>query len=277
MVIAPIFIGGFGNRLYQLAHAFMLSDRHGTKLELHSISPLPNDSKLFYAMGVHRPEDFADFGGHKLIERPPLPSNLEELFPKLEFKKSSIDYFDEYHWIKEGSRDETFTEEFIVIHGYFFGYSNIAGYTEEVRKCFNPIIDGYLKIPPKTLGVHLRLGINTDNFIAPPLNIEYYNKILKEVNFDRIYVFTDNLERARAIIGIWKDNRDYDFYKYDFTIIENNPMYLDMLMMSKCDTLIMSSSTLSAWSGYFSKGTVYTPKRWLAQHSTDIPANWIVV
>ncbi|KKK75704.1 hypothetical protein LCGC14_2871020, partial [marine sediment metagenome] len=96
-----------------------------------------------------------------------------------------------------------------------------------------------------------------------------------EVEYSRVYVFTDNPEKAREMLSKTKFE--------NVEIIKNNPMYLDMLMLSQCDTVVMSTSTLSAWSAYLSKGKVYVPKIWLKQHLSrnhflvsDICDRWII-
>jgi len=59
-------------------------------------------------------------------------------------------------------------------------------------------------------------------------------------------------------------------------LIEGEPMYVDMLILSKCSVLLIAPSTLSAWSAYLNKNkNVYVPKIWVSHHWTnDIPQEW---
>ena len=59
-------------------------------------------------------------------------------------------------------------------------------------------------------------------------------------------------------------------------LIEGEPMYVDMLILSKCSVLLIAPSTLSAWSAYLNNNkNVYVPKIWVSHHWTnDIPQEW---
>lgn len=268
--IYPILIGGLGNRLYQIANAFRLRDRYGFDLRLYSINPLPTNLDDYRTLGVRRPEDFADFGGHPLIKKKGLPQTINELFPKLNFETIGFDSLSHERFCREEDKiDPNFNT---AVAGYFFRYSNIKDYIQELRDCFNPIIDEHIKILPKTLGLHLRLGIETDNYRCNKVSVYFYDTVNSEVEYDRVYVFTDNPQKAKEVLFKTKFE--------NVKIIENNPMYLDMLMLSQCDTVVMSVSTLSAWSAYFSKGKVYVPKIWLKQHLQghldDVCDRWII-
>ncbi len=275
--IYPILIGGLGNRLYQIANAFRLRDKYGFNLKLYSIDPLPTNFDDYRTLGVKRPEDFADFGGHKLIKKEGLPQTINELFPKLSFETIGFDNLSYERLCCEKDKiDPTFDTAVV---GYFFGYSNIKDYIQELRDCFNPIIDEHIKVPPKTLGIHLRLGIETDNYACNRVSLHFYDIVNSEVDYSRVYVFTDNPIKAKGLLLKTRFE--------NVKIIENNPMYLDMLMLSQCDTMVISTSTLSAWSAYFSKGKVFVPKIWLKQHLsryfsgicdnfTDICDRWII-
>jgi hypothetical protein len=162
--------------------------------------------------------------------------------------------------------------------GYYFGYRFIKNHIEDVRNSLNPNIDRYVnhKYPDllrkRILGIHLRLGIGSDNNPAIVVPADYYNKILEieRGNFDEIYIVSDNTEKARNFIN----NLNIDYNK--IIIIENEPMFVDMLILSKCITLIIAPSTLSAWSAYLNKhNNIYVPKIWVHHHWTsDIPKEW---
>jgi hypothetical protein len=147
-----------------------------------------------------------------------------------------------------------------------------------MRKLFNPVIDEYidknypLLSSKRVLGIHLRLGIGSDNNPAVGVPLDFYNQILQseENNFDLIYVVTDNPEKAKNFIP------NLDIKNIETIIIENEPMFVDMLILSKCTTLIIAPSTLSAWSAYLNKNNnIYVPKIWVRHHWTsNIPKEW---
>ena len=263
-MIIPLLIGGLGNRLYQLANAFRLRDKYNTELKLYSLDPLPENLANYAYLGVRRPEDFADFGGHYLNKKDGLPQTLNELFPTLNFETIAYEDLKYDRICKEGEVIDPSLDTLVL--GYYFGYSNIKDHIQELKECFNHI---KAEVPPNTLGVHLRLGIGTDNYACFNVDMNFYHIVEKETTYDQCYIFTDNVIDATEFLK----NTNFKNVK----IIENNPMYLDMLMLSKCDTVAISLSTLSAWSAYFSKGKVYVPNNWMTQHSKDIAKNWIII
>jgi hypothetical protein len=58
--------------------------------------------------------------------------------------------------------------------------------------------------------------------------------------------------------------------------IEEEPMYVDLLVLSNCKSLIIAPSTLSAWSSYMNDHkNIYVPRIWTKHHWTnDVPLEW---
>ena len=85
-----------------------------------------------------------------------------------------------------------------------------------------------------------------------------------------IYVVSDNIQKSKNFI----DNLNIKNKK--IRIIEDEPMFIDMMILSKCKILSIAPSTLSAWSAYFNKDrNIYVPKIWTSHHwTTDIPKEW---
>ena len=280
MTITPILVGGLGNRLYQLANALRLQEKFNADLKLFKIKTQPNDVMNHRSL-VLRLEDFDDFGGHTLLEKEGLPKTISELFPTLNIddepqfindilSNKQLVYENNVHLV-DGKND-------IVVMGYFFGYNFVSSQIENMRKLFNPVLDEYidknypLLSSKRVLGIHLRLGIGSDNNPAVGVPLDFYNQILQseENNFDLIYVVTDNPEKAKNFIP------NLDIKNVETIIIENEPMFVDMLILSKCTTLIIAPSTLSAWSAYLNKNNnIYVPKIWVHHHWTsNIPKEW---
>jgi hypothetical protein len=76
----------------------------------------------------------------------------------------------------------------------------------------------------------------------------------------KINIFVNNLEIDKPI-----------------KFIENEPMFVDLIILSKCNVLIIAPSTLSAWSAYLkdNQENIYVPHIWKSHHWTeDIPKSW---
>jgi len=280
MTIIPILIGGLGNRLYQIANAFRLQDLYKSNLKFYKINAKHTD--IFkYRHLVIRKSDFDDFGGHDLVVKENLPKSISEVFPNLDFE-SSPTYIDDILINKQlifesniGSINPNIDN---VVMGYFFPYSFVKDYVGRVKSYFNPNIQKYIDNKfvdlknKKVLGIHLRLGINTDNNPAIVVPNSFYNNVLKleKNNFDIIYIISDNIERSKSFM----DN--IDTFGKPIIYIENEPMFVDLLILSNCTSLIIAPSTLSAWSAYLNDHkNIYVPKIWTHHHWTnDIPSEW---
>jgi hypothetical protein len=278
MTITPILIGGFGNRLYQLANAIRLTKIHNMDLKLFNISPQPSDVPKYRHL-ILRESDFHDFGGHSLVGKDDLPKTFNEIFPSIDYDPNPIT-IDNLLTGKHFSYDANGVNHSndSILMGYFFPYTNIKNEIEDVRNLLNPNIEDYVKnnyldlFTKKILGLHLRLGINTDNTNAVNIPNNFYNDILniEKDNVDEIYVVTDNVDKSSHFI------KQLNTFDKPIKIIEGEPMYVDMMILSFCSTLIMGPSTLSAWSAYLNKhNNVYTPSIWTRHHWTnDIPNTW---
>ena len=129
----------------------------------------------------------------------------------------------------------------------------------------NPYKATLPKLPITLPNAYFANGRNTypNSFYDNILNIE-------KDNVDEIYVVTDNVEKSSHYI------KQLNTFDKPIKIIEGEPMYVDMMILSFCSTLIMGPSTLSAWSAYLNKhNNVYTPSIWTRHHWTnDIPNTW---
>jgi hypothetical protein len=278
MTIIPILVGGFGNRLYQIANAFRLQDELNCDVKYYRINPTKEDVSNFRNL-VLRVSDFDDFGGHELTQKEGLPNNICDIFPTLNFESTPTkinDIINGKNIFFEPSIGQITQNSDSVVMGYYFGYRFIKNQINKIKNLFNPVIYEYIskKYPDlnnnRILGIHLRLGIGTDNGPAVGVPLEFYDNIIKNENFDEIYVVSDNIEKSKNFID------RLDIKNKKVTFIENEPMYVDMLILSKCKTLIIAPSTLSAWSAYLNENkNIYVPKNWTSHHwTTDIPEEW---
>jgi hypothetical protein len=283
MTITPILIGGLGNRLYQIANAIRLQEKFNCDLKFYRISPKSSDIPKYRHLVV-RPSDFDDFGGHELLIKDGLPKTIDELFPTFNFELSPTDidfilknknlYYENDIEFLSPTKDS-------VIMGYFFGYSFVKDSIQKVKDSFNPIVDIYINnnypdLKSKNiLGIHLRMGINTDNNPALQVDPNFYSNIINDEknNIDEIYIVSDNI--GRSIEFVKKINTHGKTIKF----IDGEPMFVDLLILSKCKTLIIAPSTLSAWSAYMNDHkNIYVPSIWVNHHWTkDISPEWKIL
>jgi hypothetical protein len=280
MTINPILIGGFGNRLYQLANALRLQDLYECDLVFHVIKPEYNDHSKF-RMLIHKETDLDEFGGHGVLKKQNLPQTMPEIFPYLNWNLSNSNLND----ILESKRicfehnilqiDPNFDT---VVMGYFFSYFFVKDYVKKLKENFAPCIIDYVnKSYPdlnnkRILGLHLRLGIESDNTPAIEVPNSFYETIINDCknDYDEIYVVSDNIRKASIFIDRFKIDKPIKF-------IDNEPMFVDLIILSKCSILMIAPSTLSAWSAFLNNNqdSIYVPKIWTSHHWTeDIPKTW---
>ena len=280
MTIHSIMVGGFGNRLYQIANMLRLQKIYNCNIKFYRVSATQKDFLNFRNLAL-RPSDFDDFGGHELVQKENLPNSINQIFP-------SLDFTDEPFSIGSIIRDKriifehqinSITEgEDCVVMGYYFGYRFVENEINDLKNLFNQSIDDYInKFYPELknnniLGLHLRLGIGSDNNPAIRVPYEYYNQVINSEinNFDTIFVVSDNIEKSKNFIyNLGLQNKT-------IKIIEGEPMFVDMMILSRCKILSIAPSTLSAWSAYFNiEKNIYVPKIWTSHHWTnDIPKEW---
>jgi hypothetical protein len=281
MTITPLLIGGFGNRLYQIANAIRLKNEYDLDLLLYNVIPEPKDVDRFRHL-ILRPSDLDEFGGHQ-ISTTKLPTTLRDIFSGLTFNAESVSVDTLLN--NKQLYDEQYIHLFqpltnTVVSGYYFNYNYVGDSVQELRNSFNPTIDKYINdtyhsvLDGKTLGMHLRLGIGTDNNPAIHVPCEFYNNVinLKKGDLDRIVVVSDNSEKAKSYVSNLKT------YDIPVLYVTNEPMYIDMLLLSMCSYLAIAPSTLSAWSTYFSTSdSIYVPSVWIPHHRVNnINNKWII-
>lgn len=280
MTITPILIGGLGNRLYQIANAFRLQDLHNTDIKFYRIKPKSTDVPKHRSL-VLRESDFDDFGGHNLLIKESLPKSINELFPLFNFDSdpSEIDeILINKNLYYENNIGSILPNVDAVVMGYFFSYSFVKDYVKKVKESFNPSIQKYIDNKykdlkcKKVLGIHLRLGIGSDNNPAIQIPHNFYNNIIEieKNNFDVIYIVSDNVAKSKEFI------KNINTFDKEVVFVEDEPMFVDLILLSNCTTLVIAPSTLSAWSAYMNDHkNIYVPSIWTKHHWTkDIPTEW---
>ena len=134
----------------------------------------------------------------------------------------------------------------------------------------------------KLLSVHVRRGQDRPEVqdYHPFLPKEYYDNCLK--HFDpkewKVIVFTDDFEWAKNNVVF------EDIHFHEWCTEYHRPDFIDLCMMTHCNSHIIANSTFSWWGAWLSKNKenqeVYAPKLWfgpsLSHKNTDdiIPERW---
>ena len=100
-----------------------------------------------------------------------------------------------------------------------------------------------------TILIHYRNCLDEGTLIVPALR-DYYLKALTYLPKKEIVVITDNVEKAKEVIGL------------DCQYISDTPIK-DFYLLSKADYLVMSPSSFSWWASWLSKAVTVAPSRWL--------------
>ena len=100
------------------------------------------------------------------------------------------------------------------------------------------------------------------------------NLIIFFNDIENVLIFSDDIEWTKTVF------RDEKFH-----IIENEPDYMDLYIMSMCTNNIIANSTFSWWAAWLNKNPdkiVISPKQWFSdeyEHSVEdsIPNSWIKI
>lgn len=108
-----------------------------------------------------------------------------------------------------------------------------------VRRSINPKIFDYIRqnyqIAPRTMGVHLRLGQPTDDFVPTSPNWEQIVQFHKEYSPSQVILFTDNPGAADGIMR--QTGLTYRCV--------NDTNYIECMLLSMCEYAIISESTFA--------------------------------
>lgn len=85
------------------------------------------------------------------------------------------------------------------------------------------------------MAIHLRLGQPTDSHIPASPDIEDINEHYLQYNPENVYLFTDNVPKATEVMGR---------AKFSYKLVRDIN-YIDLLLISMCDSAIISESTFS--------------------------------
>jgi hypothetical protein len=229
-------MGGLGNQMFQISHAVCQGLKH------------------------NRPSIFLPFSDTPLQGKN--PSNyLNNIFKKISFSDQQIN-FKVVNEIGFGFNNLSPLDENTLFVGYFQSSKNFFGFDQYIKDLFSPSEEMVFFMKKKygiednkiTSSIHIRRGdyLKFPN-IHPTLSIEYINRLLSGLTFDKLLVFGDD-----------KSFLNENFTDKNITIIDEEDWY-EIWLMSLCDINIMSNSTFSWWGSFLNKKDnkkVYVPSIW---------------
>jgi len=303
--ISPIFCGGLGNNLFQMATAISYSIDSGFNCifgywsSYNSISKLPENHNSEWA-GKPNPF-FSKWAGWKSKN----DFNLKDLFPKIEwFDNLDCTANGDFSTIKErfewGFDFDTGTEGIykpldILPGEQFYGYFFNKKYWHHNRNqildilAFDPhrveyVKSKYSKVLTEKPTVSLNLRI-IDKSVASESEMFERSKHLEQSEFiqnavkffgrnHRFIVTSSNCEVAKNMIYSNNDLKNYDFYFID------EDFDIQLIISTMCKNHILTNSTFSFWSCYLDKNmensVVVFDESFETLHSKEMtPIEWI--
>jgi hypothetical protein len=281
-------LGGLGNQLFGLAAGLYLARKTSTKVRLN-LSQIgiggTNHGKSIRDFQI--PEDYF-LDSIKISLKPDFLSRVSnKIARELPTYKKIRDSINEIYTATELGFEREF--EGLTLPRYIKGYFQTYIYADSIKPELRELLvlrsgsDWYFrkvieidKVQP--IAIHMRRGDYVklkDDFGV--LDIQYYAGLvnnLRKSSVRPIWIFTDSPQLvSKEIEGT---------ILRDATIIEppveSSPSE-SMLLISKCNTIVMSNSTFSWWASYLSReGTeIYAPSKWFKGRNDPeklIPPEW---
>ena len=169
------------------------------------------------------------------------------------------------------------------INGYYQSEKYFSTNKDQILKLFsidekskNYIDNKYGEIlEQKTCSIHIRRGdyLGLPNH-HPTCSLDYYNKAISQMDVDKFFVFSDDINWCKE-----------NFIGDKFIFIEDNNDYIDLWLMSLCDNNIIANSSFSWWGAWLNQKPakkVIAPNKWFGpaiSHNTKdlIPETWIKI
>jgi len=245
--IMPNLSGGLGNQLFQIAAAYAVARRVGSRLAI-------NYNRHTSAGQGNHPSKYRDTLYRKI--------DVTEEWPILVYRYPEFIY------------NPLMPVRNAVLDGFFQSGKYFRDVADEVRQLFEfpkEIVAGAQRVlaqdPRPAVGVHIRLGDYLSNSNKSSLHVctrYYYQKTIRRYPPDkyRIIVCSDDHAIAKKLVRGLK----VEFYAGADDLAE-------MTLLSQCEQLIISNSSFSWWSAFLGvkKKMVFAPNRWFAHdvHPTD--------
>ena len=294
MIIVRLW-GGLGNQMFQYAFGYAFAKNNQTELLLDT--RFYTDS--FLKANPHFSKQKAHILGFPIEYREQV--NLHNEYRAINFlqkrlvsriiripKKFAVTVEDGIRYYKE-TRLKVYPElislkdENVYFDGYWQSEQYFQKYKDELVTQFTICndnikaeIEKYDVSSENAISVHLRLGdyaakkkiLSQYNYVISP---EFYlmamDKLRSRIDNPRFLVFSNNVTKAKEILG----------NKYDYTIINEDRHLSDIeefMVMSKCRHHIISNSTFSWWAAWINdKGYTIAPDVFFGNEAI-IPEKW---
>lgn len=226
LVSSAFLMGGLGNQMFQIAHAFAQGERKNIKT-------------------IFKPIASGKMQGNK-------PNKyLTNIFRNFQFENEipNLKRISENGWFFTKINPEW--NQPIEFYGYFQSSQNFYGFDSIIKEKFRPTDEFLSKIfaiypqleHKNNLSLHVRRGdYLTVSHILPVISKEYIDYCVNEINdYDYLFVFSDDKQWV-------KNNLDYP----NMIIVEGLEDYEELWTMSLCKNNIMSNSSFSWWGVYLS-------------------------
>jgi hypothetical protein len=265
--------GGLGNQLFQWAHGYSVAKE--------------TNSNLYLDFSFYESKKNGSYNDDRDMELSFLENTISG-YQRTPFLVRVL-YFFVYNWRKIFNRlflknKENGSDFLIKWRGdiFLFGYWQTpnawGGYFDDV---INEIHNSIIKVNQSkndihqryNYGIHIRRGDyenDINKLTLGLLDIEYFRRVLVEVDCESVLVFTDdivNVKNSLESLGLG----------IDFHYHESGSGLEVLLGMFLCRNLVLSNSTLSWWGGVLTGASVIAPNPWYQNLNTDLsllPRQW---
>jgi len=254
-MISCRFHGQMGNNMFQLATALAIGERLGCDVKIpsvvnrdslyqYNIEEVAHPKSLeFEKMFEHEFKYLEDSDNHNLqfvYHAPDLQGN----FPHIEPPVNDATYY----------------------HGYFQSekyFSNIASklrdlYFTPSRDCLAFINKkhGECSFLKNSVAVHYRRAGDRQHGdfqeYHRDVSLEFYTKALQYIRdktqIENVIVFSDDMSWTKENLVPLLESADYNTL-----CMEDNPNYVDLFLMSRCDHFVVGNSSFSWWGAWLNK------------------------
>ncbi len=293
IVVAEI-IGGLGNQMFQYANSKALSLANGRQLQLDLSRfekyKLHNGYELKKVFAISTPVASKSvlrtvFGIWQLVD---------VISPRLRNRLARICVSSKFLYEKEfGFEKIKLTDSVHYLSGYWQSEKYFKNYADAIRNEFafqlpdneqlTNIREAISRAGKNAVSVHVRRGdylARKNASLFTSLTDQYYidaiNFIKTKRKAPKFFIFSDDQEWCRKI-----------FLGDDFVFVDGfrgKQSYLDMYLMSICNSNIIANSSFSWWGAYLNAAVdkiVVAPRLWFANQkirTSDLcPVEWVLL
>lgn len=293
MIVVKL-IGGLGNQMFQYAFGRKLSILNNTTLKLDATDLMDRSHREDFTYRDYR-LGFFNIDGQLVT-----PKERAIYFPRnsytIRFKKFICMKLGIIREITENETNARFDSRYLLKakNGYACGYWQSEAYFNDIRPLLmaeltvkNEHLAGYAGIvsdilSKNSVSIHIRRGDYVTNPVTNSFHgvcsldyycnaIAYMKKIIPNPHF---FIFSDEMDWVKEYVN----------FDAPYTMVEANPDYIDLHLMSHCKHHIIANSSFSWWGAWLNPNPekiVVAPKQWFkAEHMSSadlIPESWVTL